>query len=261
MILLILMGILLVLMILVGGKRGGISFALLLGDGFLCFLGILLLSFNVSPYAVLITGCIVFLILAVPVQNGLNQKTLTVMISTILILIPIAVLIGVVCANAHLVGLDEYQISQMENSYLASGVKINMGGVMLLSLVLSELGAIIDAGMTIASSMQEIHVNNPSLSQGELTHAGMQVGRDIIGTTINTLAFIAFGETVMLCLLYIADGYSLTVLLNSKSFFQQFGGILFSCESCLLVIPLTVRIYIRVMTSGKISAFFEKRKK
>ncbi len=264
MILLILVGLLLALMIAVGGQRGAASFGLLLCSLLLCGLGAVLLSLGANPYAVLAAGCLLFLILMVPVQNGLNRKTAAVLASSAVLLIPVTVLIAAVCSGAHLAGLDEYQASLMENSYLSSGVKLNVGALMLLSMVFSELGAIVDTGMTVATSLHEIRAHHPSFGRRELRHVGMQVGGDIIGTTINTLVFIAFGETAMLCLLYVADGYSLTVLLNAKSFFQQFGGILFSCESCLLVIPLTVEIYCRLTDSPRADAFFtrlEEKKK
>lgn len=246
------------LMVLLGGHRGSVAFVVLLGDVLLCFVGTLLLSYGVNPIAVLAVGSLLFLILTVPVQNGLNPKTLAVLLSSAVLLIPVAVLVGVVCMNAHLVGLDEFQAAQTENSYLSSGVNLNLAAITMVSLVLGELGAITDTSMTVASSLYEIHVNQPNLEQKELAHIGMQIGRNLIGTTINTLAFIAFGETVMLCLLYIADGYSLTVLLNSKSFFQQFGGILLSCESCLLVIPLTVQICLIGIRSKRAAAFWQR---
>lgn len=258
MILLILTGLLLVLMVAVGGERGAASFGLLACSVLLCGLGAALLSLGVNPYAILAVGCVLFLILTVPVQNGFNRKTAAALASSAAVLIPAAGIIAAVCAGAHLAGLDEFQASLMENSYLSSGVTLNVGALMLLSLTFAELGAIVDTAMTVATSLHEIRANNPSFGQKELRRTGMQVGGDIIGTTINTLVFIAFGETAMLCLLYISDGYSLTVMLNSKSFFQQFGGILFSCVSCLAVIPLTVEIYCRLAGSAKADAFFAK---
>ena len=241
-------------MALIGGERGALSFLLLLGDAFLCFLGTLLLSYGVSPAGVLSVGCLLLLVLTVPAQNGFNRKTLTVLLASAILLIPTAAVIGAVCSGAHLVGLDEFQAVQTENSYLSSGVQVNLQLIMLGSLLLGQLGGITDTGMTVVSALHEVRENQPDLPRRELFRAGMQLGRDIIGTTISTLAFIAFGEGVLLCLLYTADGYSLTVVLNSKSFFQQFGGILLSCESCLLVIPLSVWIYLAQLRSPRMPA-------
>lgn len=247
------------LMVLIGGERGSVSFVILLANAFLCMISVLLLSYGVNPIAVLAVSCLVFILFAIPFQNGFHIKTLAAMLSVTAMLVPIAVLIGLICAHTHIAGLDEFQISQIENSYLSSGVRVNMGAIMIVSLVWGELGAVIDASITIVSSLNEIYVNHPDLEKKELARTGIQIGKSIIGTTINTLVFIAFGETIMLCLLYRSDGYSFTILMNSKSFFQQFGGILFSCESCLLVIPLTVFIFTSLVNSERVKAFFEKK--
>jgi uncharacterized membrane protein len=250
-----------VLMTLVGGDRGSVSFLILLANAFLCIIGVLLLSYGIHPMLVLTVSCLLFILLSIPFQNGFHIKTLAAMLSTAAVLVPAAAAIGFVCAHAHIAGLDEYQMNQMENSYLSSGVRLNMNAVILVSLVWGELGAVIDTSITIASSLNEIYGSSPEPKRKELIRTGMQLGKSMIGTTINTLVFIAFGEMILLCLLYRADGYSFSALLNAKSFFQQFGGILFSCESCLLAIPLTVVIYSLLACSKPVRTFFERKPK
>lgn len=255
---LFLTALLLGLMALVGGERGFRSFILLLVNGFFGLVGICLLCYGFSPGLILAAGCAVFLVTGLPVQNGFNAKSLSAGAATVLVLVLTGVFIGAVCRYAHITGLNEIQLREIDNSYLSSGVDLNMRGILLVSLIWGQLGALMDTGITIASSMNEISAAAPDLPERELRSAGMQIGRSIIGTTVNTLVFIAFGETVMLCLLYLSSGYSPAMLVNSKSFFQQFGGILFSCLSCLLVIPATAVIFARLAKSKAASALLKK---
>ena len=257
--LLFLVLLLFLLMALVGGERGVNSFVVLIANGVLCVLSVLLLSLGIHPILILAVSSVLFVVFALPFQNGLNQKTLASLLAVLLLMIPVSLAVGFVCAHAHIVGLDEIQIYQIDNSYLSSGVRLNLTAVMLVSLVWGQLGAVIDTSITVASSLNEVLLAHPELSGKPLVHEGLQIGKSIIGTTINTLAFIAFGETILLCLLYVSDGYSLLLLLNSKSFFQQFGGILFSCESCLLVIPLTVVLFSKLTSSQRVTDFFARR--
>lgn len=255
---LLLTALLLGLMVLVGGERGFHSFILLLVNGFFGIVGIFLLCFGFSPALILTVGCVVFLAIGIPVQNGLNVKSLAAMTATALILVLIGAAITVVCGYVHITGLNEIQLKEIDNNYLSSGVNLKMQAILLISLIWGELGAIMDTSITIASSMNEILAVSPDLSERKLRSAGMEIGKSIIGTTINTLVFIAFGEAIMLCLLYLSCGYSTVMLINSKSFFQQFGGILFSCQSCLLVVPLTAVIFARMVKSRRVTAVLEK---
>ena len=257
---LFLTGILLLLMVLIGGERGFHSFVFLFVNGFFAMVGICLLCYGISPILIMVIGCAVFLAVGIPVQNGCNRKSLSAMLATGLILVLVGAAISVVCLHAHITGMNEIQIKEIDNSYLSSGVDLDMRAILLISLVWGELGALMDTSITIASSMNEVLAAHPDLTEQELRAKGMQIGKNIIGTTVNTLVFIAFGETIMLCLLYISNGYSPMMLLNSKSFFQQFGGILFSCQSCLLVVPVTAAIFARLAASDRLTAWMEKRR-
>lgn len=257
---LFLTGLLLVLMVLVGGERGFHSFLFLITNAFFGMLGIFLLCYGISPTLVMAVGCAVFLVVGLPVQNGCNRKSFAAMLATACILILIGAAIGVVILHVHITGLSEIQMREIDNSYLSSGVNLNLRAILLVSLVWGELGALMDTSITISSSMNEVLAAHPDLTEQELRRTGLQIGGTIIGTTVNTLVFIAFGETVLLCMLYRSNGYSPVMLLNSKSFFQQFGGILFSCLSCLLVIPLTAAIFARITGSAKAAAWMEKRR-
>jgi len=257
--LMVLLALLFALMVLIGGRRGAAAFGVLLLTALLCAVGVLLLSYGISPTAVLAVSCPLFIFLTILLQNGFHVKTFAAAASVLLLLIPIVAVLALICSHAHITGLDEFQTSQAENSYLSSGVQVKLGAIWLVSLVWGELGAVADASVTLASALNEVDAAHPELTRAELIRSGLQIGRGMIGATINTLVFIAFGEAVTLCLLYLSDGYSWTILLNSKSFFQQFGGILISCESCLLAMPLTAACFAWLARSKRVQAIRSRR--
>ncbi len=55
--------------------------------------------------------------------------------------------------------------------------------------VFSTLGAVIDTALSVTSSVYEVWTHKNSLVEKELTSTGYQVGKEIIGTTVNTLLF------------------------------------------------------------------------
>ena len=75
-------------------------------------------------------------------------------------------------------------------------------------ILISSLGAVMDVSISIASSVQEIYSLNPKLTEKELFISGMNVGRDMMGTMVNTL-ILAFAGT-SLSMFIVIYSYNLT---------------------------------------------------
>ncbi len=58
---------------------------------------------------------------------------------------------------------------------------------------MSTIGAIVDTAISITSPMREIHQQNPDITRKDLFMSGIRIGRDILGTSSNTLFFAFFG--------------------------------------------------------------------
>ena len=69
---------------------------------------------------------------------------------------------------------------------------------------MGSLGAVMDVGISIASSIEEIHRTNPSLPSKNLFLSGMNVGKDIIGTMTNTLILAYTGSSIPLLIVFMA---------------------------------------------------------
>lgn len=94
-----------------------------------------------------------------------------------------------------------------------SGIKI--GGLLFSGIIISSLGAVMDVGMSISSTINEIHEKNPGLSAAELFQSGMNVGRDMIGTMSNTLILAFAGGSVITLIINYAYDLSLNQIINS----------------------------------------------
>ena len=66
-------------------------------------------------------------------------------------------------------------------------------------MIIGALGAVMDVAMSIASALEEIAAN-PTTSGRSLWRAGMNVGRDIMGTMSNTLILAYTGGSLPLLL-------------------------------------------------------------
>lgn len=249
--------ILFLLMSLVGGDRGAKSFLSLCLNAVVLAVSILLINKGWNALIVLFFSSLVFSGITLIFQNGYNMKTLTAGISVIIVVVLIGVLITLVVSKGHLSGYSELDFYEENAMYLSTDLNLKLGQITICGMIWGLLGAVMDTAIAIASAVNEVAVNNPEYNAGQLFHSGMNVGKDILGTTINTLFFVGAGEAVMLALLYQTQNYSLVEILNAKSFFQELVMILVSCIGCLMIIPITAMIFSRFSGNIKVRKHIE----
>ncbi len=138
--------------------------------------------------------------------------------------------------------------------YYNTNLHINMLQITVCMVLLSTLGAVLDTALSITSSLYEVILHKPDMSRREIYHSGLQIGKDIIGTTVNTLFFAYLGDSLLLFfylknVAYLGDSlllffylknvkYTAEVILNSKMLFQGVSAMLFSAIACLLTVPV-----------------------
>lgn len=77
------------------------------------------------------------------------------------------------------------------------------------------------------------------------TASGYQVGKEIIGTTVNTLLFAYLGGTILLFSYIQTQQYTLEIILNSQFLFQDVAVMLSGAVACLITVPVSIRCIIR----------------
>ncbi len=83
-------------------------------------------------------------------------------------------------------------------------------------MIIGALGAVMDVAMSIASSMEEVMLARPRITQEQLLRSGLRVGRDVMGTMSNTLILAyAGGGSIPLLLLFLA--YETPIVRSSTS--------------------------------------------
>lgn len=234
--------ILLLLMVFIGGDRGAKSFVALALNLFSLIVGIYLIVLGSNPILIVILGCFIFCGITLIYQNGNNIKTYSAVISVILVSIILGIFILVIVNRANIGGYSELDLTSDLVVYLSSNININMNQLMICMVMIGLLGAIMDTAMSISSALFEINKVNTDVTLGKLIESGFNVGKDILGTTVNTLFFATVGETMMISILFIKYNYTFESIIKSKEFFQSVFILIISNIGCLLIIPITVFI-------------------
>jgi len=135
----------------------------------------------------------------------------------------------------HLSGL-----STESASILASTISgLDLRGILLASIMIGASGAVLDVAVSVTSAMAEIKDQNPGINAGDLFRSGLNVGREVLGSMVNTLVFAYFGNSLVLSLLILEAEPVPIALLNDAVVVEEIVRALAGTAGLLLTVPLT----------------------
>lgn len=207
-------GVFVLLLILIGGKKGAKS-ALGLIFTMVCIIFILLpLSLKgfsalaVTLGIILICNFITFFLV-----DGISTKTVVASVGSMA-----GVLCGTLFAAIAAVVMDvtTFQMDEAESLLLiSSGTALKIQDLFICGILIACMGAVMDVSMSITSSIAELHEVNPELGKTQLFRSGMNIGRDAMGTMSNTLILAFAGESLNMMLMIYSYGVTFQQLMNT----------------------------------------------
>ena len=227
--------ILLFLIMIIGGDRGVIS---LIGNMLLLSLAIWLMAAGAPVLLVTVGVGIIISCVTLFYQNGTNEKTKSAFTAVLITMAVLFFFIYMVVWRSEAGGLNEIQAAEDDVLYYNMNLDINMRNVATAVIILSTLGAVLDMALTVTTSVYEVSIHKPEMKLTELVESGMQIGREVIGTTVNTLLFAYLGESLLLFSYLKMQDYTLETLLNSKILFQNCVSMIFGAIACVVVMPV-----------------------
>ena len=233
--------ILFILMILIGGKKGARSFMALFFNFGVLLITILLMTIpNTDPIILTLIACTVISCINLFYINEVNTTTKTAFISSMMTIAILLFFIVIVTENAMIQGFGEEETEELSIFSLYIGVDFVKIGASVI--IMSTIGAITDTAMAISSPMREMFHHNPFISRKELFTFGLNIGKDILGTSTNTLFFAFFGGYMALLIWFKDLSYSLGEVVNSKIFSAEMITIFCAGIGVALIIPITAWI-------------------
>jgi uncharacterized membrane protein len=233
--------ILFILMLLIGGKKGVRSFwAIFLNFGVLLFTIIIMTVPQADPIILTMIASTVISCINLFYINEVNSKTKTAFIATIITVVTLLFFILIVTENAMIQGFGEEEVEEL--SYFSLYIGVDFVKIAASVIIMSTIGAITDTAIAISSPMREMFHHHPSISKRELFAFGISIGKDILGTSTNTLFFAFFGGYLALLIWFKDLSYSIGEIVNSKIFIAEVMTILCAGIGVALIIPITAWI-------------------
>lgn len=237
----LLVGLFVALVIIVGGKAGmrslfGLVVTIILVSQ--VFLPLLLRGYSPLPLSVLLS--IFAIVITMIVVAGWSRKTWAAILGTASGVLTAGILAYIFGNLSKLSGLSHEETQLL--LYIPQGIEFNFKGLLFAGIVIGALGAVMDVGMSVASSMFEIKAVSPQISRGDLFRSGMNVGRDIMGTMTNTLILAYLGSSTPLLLLFYAYQISPERILNLDTIVTELVRAFSGSIGLISAIPLTALI-------------------
>ncbi len=237
-------------MVMIGGKKGAISFFSLFIN-FLVLLGtVYMMNDPVNdPILWVIIACVIISCVNLFFINGINSTTIAAFLSTIITMVALLLFILFMSDLTMINGFGEEEVDEL--SLLSLYIGISFAELAAVVIIISTIGAITDISISITSPMREVYLHNPGMSRRELVQAGFAIGRDLLGTSTNTLFFAFFGSYLGLLIWFKDLSYSLGDIVNSKIFAAEMLTILCAGIGIALVIPVASWITAFLLTRKK----------
>lgn len=237
----LMMGLFLVSIVLVGGKQG-IKAIIGLIVTILAVYFILIKGIYAGHNAILTTLLTTMLIIGFTfiIIGGFSKKILAAALGTLGGIISSGI---VAVIFAHLTKLSGAGEEAIQLSMNITTVNFNFRALIFAGIVIAALGACMDVGMSIASSLDEIKNKTKDISWKELFKSGMNIGKDVIGTMTNTLILAYVGGALTLTLLFLACNMGMSEILNKETIAQEMISAIAGSMGVVFTVPITALIY------------------
>ena len=236
------LGIIFIACVILFGRKKGFNAIIALGFTclaiFLIFIPAILSGMNI--YVTTIIICIYSIVTTLLIVIGVNKKALSAMLGCLGGVILAGSLMFIMDAVLRLTGALDRDTEVL--LLLPTENPIDLRAIVFAGVILGAVGAIMDVAMSIASSLWEVNAAGGASDFKSILKSGINIGKDILGTMLNTLILAYIGSSLSLILLITANAISLTALFNMELIIVELLRALIGSFGMLLTIPLTAVI-------------------
>ena len=173
------------------------------------------------------------------INIGVNKKALSASIGTIGGVLIAGALTILLWYLARLTG--DFNTAFL--SLTGQSEKLNMMHLLFAGTIITTLGACMNIAMIISIKLGEIKTENPTMGLKELFKNGMKLGKNKIGSIINTVLLVYLGTSVSLIILNMIESTNFIHLINEPTISSVIISFIASCVGIVYTIPLTSIIF------------------
>ncbi len=238
--LLLLVGFFVVLLLLFSGWHGARALVSLgLSVGAIIFILVPLMLKGYDPVLVslgvsaLILGFVLFL------THGWNARSAIAFCGTFGAVLVTCIIAWLCVSSMRLTGFGSD--ASVSLNFATRGT-LDFAGLLLGSIIIGILGILDDVSITQVSVVQQLKHANTSFGRLELYKRAIIVGKDHIGSLVNTLALAYVGVSLPLVLLFANADAGIGLTLNQEVVASELVRIIVGSIGLILAVPLTTLV-------------------
>ncbi len=232
--------------VLISGWKGIRSLiAILFSLGVIVFFILPQILSGRDPVFVSIIGAFVFLSISQYLVYGWNLKTHSAVVGILVSLIITGSISAFFINFTRLTGFGD------ENAMFLvqlTSQNINMRGLLLAGMIIGALGVLDDLVISQASAVFELHSTNQELGFKTLYQRAMNIGKDHVAATVNTLVLAYAGASLPMLLLFSISNQDPAMLINISYIAEEIVRTLVGSIGLIASIPITTGLAAIVAT-------------
>lgn len=207
-----------------------------------------ILSHGINPVLASIVTSLIIIVITLLIVYGRTHKTLAAMIGVGGGAIMAGVISSLMMSAMKITGIMDEESKSLV--FTENGAKLDISGVLFAAVLIGALGGTIDVGISIASALDEIVEKARNISAKELVKSGMNIGRDILGASLNTLILAYVGGSIQILILFYAYDMPLIDIINTEQISSELIRALAGSFGLLCTVPITSFVCSLMMVKG-----------
>lgn len=226
-----------VLAVVVFGRLQGLRALLGLGVSVAVIIGFIVPAILAGqpPVVVAVVGAAVIMVATLYLSHGLSPKTTAAVVGTAGALVLTAALAQIFVDVTSLTGFssEEARLAAFEVTGLS------LEGLLLAGIIVGGLGVLDDVTISQASTVFELRQASPDAGFARLLTGALNVGRDHISATINTLFLAYAGAALPLLILFTLSDQGVGTVVTSEIVAVEIVRTLVGSIGLIAAVPLT----------------------
>jgi uncharacterized membrane protein len=195
-----------------------------------------------NPLTVAIVAATAIAYVALYLTHGVNQRTTVALLGTLASMALIAVLAWFFTQATRLSGVAEEEATFLR----ALSPDLDFRGLLLAGVVIGAMGVLDDVTVTQVSAVAELRQADPAMGPGQLYRAALNIGRDHIASTVNTLVLAYAGAALPLLLLLAVAGRSVGSVITGEVVAIEVVRTLVGSIGLVASVPITTALAVVV---------------